>query len=60
MMMMNDDDLFISCGVSLKDRRLSVDLNNLLGIHSVDDVMVRRGRMRWFGYLERKSEDDWV
>ena len=22
--------------------------------------MVRRGRMRWFGHLERRSVDDWV
>jgi len=21
---------------------------------------VRRGRLRWFGHLERKGEDDWV
>ena len=25
----------------------------------VADV-VRRGRLRWFGHLERKSVDDWV
>ena len=53
------------CGVSLKDRRLhestvwNVDLCNLLGINCVADV-VRRGRLRWFGHLERKSVDDWV
>ena len=22
--------------------------------------VVRRGRLRWFGHVERKSEDDWV
>ena len=22
--------------------------------------MVRWGRLRWFGYVERKSEEDWV
>ena len=21
---------------------------------------MRRGRLRWFGYLERRSVDDWV
>ena len=47
------------CGVSLKDRRRSEDLCNLLGINCVADV-VRRGRLRWFGHLERKSVDDWV
>ena len=47
------------CGVSLKDRKRSEDLCNLLGINRVADV-VRRGRLRWFGHLERKSVDDWV
>ena len=47
------------CGVSLKDRKRSEDLCNLLGINCVVDV-VRRGRLRWFGHLERKSVDDWV
>ena len=37
----------------------SEDLCNLLGINCVADV-VRRGRLRWFGHLERKSVDDWV
>ena len=47
------------CGVSLKDRKRSEDLCNLLGINCVADV-VRRGRLRWFGHLERKSVDDLV
>ena len=47
------------CGVSLKDRKRSEDLCNLLGINCVADV-VRRGRLRWFGHLEHKSVDDWV
>ena len=38
------------CGVSLKDRKHSLDLYSLLGIQSVADV-VRRGRLRWFGHL---------
>ena len=45
------------CRVSLKDRKCSVDLYSLLGVQSVDEV-VRRGRLRWFGHVERKSEDD--
>ena len=45
------------CGVSMKDRKRSEDLCNLLGINRVADV-VRRGRLRWFGHLERKSVDD--
>ena len=47
------------CGVSLRNRKCSVDLYSLLGVQSVDEV-VRRGRLRWFGHVERKSKDDWV
>ena len=47
------------CGVSLKDRKRSEDLCNLLGINCVADV-VRCGRFRWFRHLERKGVDDWV
>ena len=38
------------CGVSLKDRRRSVDLYSLLGVQSVAEV-VRHGRLRWFGHV---------
>ena len=47
------------CGVSLKDRKRNVELYSLLGVQRVADV-VRRGRLRWFGHLERRSVDDWV
>ena len=36
-----------------------MDLYSLLGVQSVAEV-VRRGRLRWFGHVERKNEDDWV
>ena len=44
---------------SLKDRKRSEDLYSLLGIQSVANV-VRCGRLRWFGHVERKNRDDWV
>jgi hypothetical protein len=47
------------CGVSLKDRKSSEELMEWLGIDSVSNV-VTRGRLRWFGHVERKSGDDWV
>ena len=47
------------CGVSLKNRRSSVDLYKSLGIENVAEV-VRRGRLRWFGHVERKDKDEWV
>ena len=46
-------------GVTLKDRRRTKDLRKGLGIESVDRV-VSRGRLRWYGYVERKNADDWV
>ena len=30
-----------------------------LGIEAISEV-VRRGRLRWYGHLERKGGDDWV
>ena len=46
-------------GVTLKDRRPSEELRLGLGIEGVEEV-VRRGRLRWFGHVERKEADDWV
>jgi hypothetical protein len=46
-------------GVTLKNKIRSEDLLRSLGVVSVSDV-VRRGRLRWFGHVERKSDDDWV
>jgi hypothetical protein len=45
-------------GVTLKDRKSSRDLLGRLGVEDVD--VVGRGRLLWFGHVERKSRDDWV
>ena len=50
---------FCYLGDTLKDRKRSVDLYSLLGVESVAEV-VRRGRLTWFGHVERKSGDDRV
>jgi hypothetical protein len=47
------------CGVTLRDRVPMVELRRRLGIEGVMEVM-RRGRLRWFGHVERKEVDDWV
>ena len=47
------------CGVKLKDRVKIEELWRRLEIEGVSDV-VRRGRLRWFGQVERKNVDDWV
>jgi hypothetical protein len=46
------------CGVTLKDRKSSDELLGRLGVEDVE--VVRRGRLLWFGHVERKSRDDWV
>ena len=47
------------CGKSLKNRTASDDLRVRLGIENIPDL-VRRGRLRWFGHVERKDVTDWV
>ena len=47
------------CGVSLKDRKRSDELLSRLGIEGVEKK-IQRGRLRWFGHVERKNEEDWV
>ena len=47
------------CGVRLSDKKASAELLSRLVIESVS-VVVRRGRLRWFGHVERKQPDDWV
>jgi len=42
------------CTVTLKDRKSSEELRGRLGIKCVRDV-VRCGRLRWFGHVERRS-----
>jgi len=48
-----------TCGVSLKNRMSSEDLNRRLGVVGVAEI-VRRGCLRCFGHLERKDRNDWV
>ena len=45
------------CGVTLRDMKSSDELRRKLGIESVTEV-VRRGRLRWFGHVERKDDND--
>ena len=47
------------CGVTIKDRITTAELRERLGICNVTNF-VRRGRLGWFGHVERKSDDDWV
>ena len=47
------------CGVRLSDKKASEELLSQLEIESVS-VVVRRGRLRWFGHVKRKQPDEWV
>ena len=47
------------CSAKLNDRMASAELLSRLDIESVSDV-VRRGRLIWFGHVERKEPHDWV
>ena len=47
------------CGVTLKNRITSEELRSRLSIEAVTEI-VRRGRLRWCGHVERKVDDDWV
>ena len=47
------------CGVSLKDRRTNKELRDSLQIENITEV-VRRARLRWYGHVERKDQENWV
>ena len=55
---MDDGEIDVSLNRNVAEcvasRKHSVDLYSLLGVQSVNEV-VRRGRLRWFGPVERKS-----
>ena len=49
----------LMCGVTLRDRKRSEELLSRLDIEGISEV-VRRGRLRWYGHVERKDPTDWV
>jgi len=46
------------CGVRLSDRVRTEELYRRLGIEEIG-TKVRRGRLRWFGHVERLNENCW-
>ena len=50
------------CGVRLSDRKARAELLSRLEPLDIENVsvVVRRGRLRWFGHVEHKQPDDWV
>ena len=47
------------CGVKLNERKKHEELRELLGLEPVS-LMIKRSRLRWFGYVEQKDDNDWV
>ena len=43
----------------MKDRKSTDELRHHLGIEDVGDI-VKRGRLRWFGHVEHKDQEDLV
>jgi hypothetical protein len=46
-------------GVSLRDKKTSSELRDRVGVETIGEVC-RRSRLRWFGHVKRKGNDDWV
>ena len=47
------------CKVTLKDRIHTEELRECLGLDSMVEV-VRKGRLCWFGHVERKNKEDYI
>ena len=47
------------CGVMLNERKKNEELRELLGLEPVS-FMIKKIRLRWFGHVERKDDNDWV
>ena len=47
------------CGVKLNERKKSKELRELLGLEPVS-LMIKKSRLRWFGHVKRKDDNDWV
>ena len=44
------------CGISMKDRRTE-ELKRLVRVEPITNV-IRSGRLRWYGHMIRKSDED--
>ena len=47
------------CGVSIKEKRTNEELRKLAGVEPITTV-IRSGRLRWYGHVMKKSDEDWV
>ena len=44
-------------GISLKDRRTNEELRWLVGVEPIT-TFIRSGRLRWYGHVMRKDDED--
>ena len=47
------------CGISMKDRKTNEELRKLMEVEHITTV-IRSGRLRWYGHVMRKNDEDWV
>ena len=47
------------CGVSMKNRRTNEELRRLVGVEPITTI-IRSGRLRWYGHVMRKCDEDCV
>ena len=47
------------CWVKLNERKKSEELRELSGLEPVS-LMIKKSRLRWFGHVEQKDDNDWV
>ena len=47
------------CDVSMKGRRTSEELRELVGVEHITTV-IKSGRLGWYEHMMRKSDEDWV
>ena len=47
------------CGVKLNKSKKSEELRELLGLEP-GSLMIKKSRLRWFGHVELKDDNDWV
>ena len=46
-------------GFTLKDKKMNDDIPRILGVACITDK-VREARLRWFGHVQRREEEDCV
>ena len=47
------------CGVSMKDRRTSEELRELVGVEPITTV-IKSSRLKCYGHVMRKTDEDWA